>query len=51
MDKSAPFPLGIAVPGATQINPMAISPAGSALAYTAGTPQSELWMMENFLPR
>jgi Tol biopolymer transport system component len=37
--------------GATQINPMAISPLGSALAYTTGTPLQELWIMEHFLPQ
>lgn len=47
----APVQIDITIPGATQINPMAFSPSGSALAYTAGTPQSELWVMENFLPR
>jgi hypothetical protein len=39
-----------AIDGATQINPLAVSPTGSALAFTAGTPTSELWMMESFLP-
>jgi len=36
--------------GATQINPVAVSPTGTAIAFTAGTPQSEIWLMEHFLP-
>jgi Tol biopolymer transport system component len=43
--------VGLSIPGGTQINPMAFSPTGSALAYTTGSPLQELWMMENFLPR
>ena len=43
--------VGLSIPGATQLNPMAFSPTGSALAYTTGTPLQELWMMENFLPK
>ena len=39
------------IAGATQINPVAFNPKGWALAYTAGTPLQEIWMMENFLPR
>jgi Tol biopolymer transport system component/tRNA A-37 threonylcarbamoyl transferase component Bud32 len=39
------------IDGATQINPMAFNPTGSALAYTTGTPLQELWVMENFLTR
>ena len=43
--------MGLSIPGGTQVNPMAFSPTGSALAYTAGSPLQELWMMENFLPK
>ena len=36
--------------GATQINPVAVSPTGKAIAFTTGTPLNEIWMMEHFLP-
>lgn len=39
------------IPGATQINPMSLNPATGALAYTGGTPSSEVWTMDGFLPR
>ncbi|PWT81791.1 MAG: hypothetical protein C5B57_09800 [Blastocatellia bacterium] len=39
------------IAGATQLNPMAFNPKGTALAYTTGTPLQELWMMEHFLPK
>jgi len=35
---------------ATQINPITIHPRAVAVAFTAGTPLRELWMMEHFLP-
>jgi Tol biopolymer transport system component len=35
----------------TQINPIAIHPRGTTVAFTAGTPLRELWMMEHFLPQ
>lgn len=37
--------------GATQINPVALSPSGTALAFTSGTPLNELWTLRDFLPR
>jgi len=39
-----------AINGATQINPVAVSPTGKAIAFTTGTPLNEIWMMEHFLP-
>ena len=50
-DGGSPQRLDIEIRGATHINPLAINPTGSEIAYTAGTPNSEIWMMENFLPR
>ena len=40
-----------AINGGTQINPIAVNPTGTAIAYTTGSPLQELWMMENALPR
>jgi len=40
-----------AINGGTQINPIAVNPIGTAIAYTTGSPLQELWMMENALPR
>jgi hypothetical protein len=39
------------IDGATQINPVAVSPTGATLAYTTGTPLNELWILKDFLPR
>jgi len=38
------------VNGATQINPIAVSPTGRAIAFTTGTPLNEVWKMGHFLP-
>jgi Tol biopolymer transport system component len=50
-DGGTPQRLPVKVPGATQINGVSVNPVSGELAYTAGTPTTETWMMENFLPR
>jgi serine/threonine-protein kinase len=39
----------VTIPGNTQQNPIAFSPDGTTVAYTAGVPSEQLWIMEHFL--
>jgi hypothetical protein len=45
------IPERLSVPplGGTHINPVAISPSGTAVAFTDGSPAFELWIMQHFL--
>jgi Tol biopolymer transport system component len=42
--------LPLTIPGATQLNPMSVNPVTGALSYTGGTPMTEIWVMDGFLP-
>jgi tRNA A-37 threonylcarbamoyl transferase component Bud32 len=47
----APQPVGLSINAMTTVNMVALSPAGTAVAYTSGYVQYQLWVMENVLPR
>jgi Tol biopolymer transport system component len=47
----APERVGLTIHAATALNPVALSPSGTALAYTGGMPSSQLWMMDHFLQK
>jgi len=47
----APERFPLTIPRGTQINGMSVNPVTGAVAYTAGTPTTELWLIEGFLPR
>jgi len=47
----SPQRLGLSINSFTGINTVALSPTGTALAYTSGYIQNQLWMMENFLSK
>lgn len=46
-----PVDMGLPIRGWTQPNRVMLSPDGTRVAYTAGEPGVQLWMMEGFLPR
>jgi len=46
-----PVDTGLAIHGFTEVNFVSLSPDGTRVAYTAGQPGVEIWMMEKFLPR
>ena len=46
----APLDTGVRIPGFTQVFGLALSPDGKRLAYTTGSAQAEMWVMEHFLP-
>jgi Tol biopolymer transport system component len=46
-----PIDMQLPIHGFTQVNFTALSPDGRRLAYTAGQPGIQVWMMERFLPR
>lgn len=46
-----PVDIGISIQGFTEVNFVALSPDGTRVAYTAGEPGVQIWMMEKFLPQ
>jgi len=47
----APQRVGLPINALTSVNTVALNPSGSAVAYTSGFVQYQLWVMEHFLPR
>lgn len=47
----APVDMGVTINGFPQVNRVVLNPDGTRIAYTAGEPGVQLWVMERFLPR
>lgn len=46
-----PADMGVRIQGFPQVNRVVLSPDGTRVAYTAGEPGVQVWMMERFLPQ